>query len=96
MVARLISTMLAAQVPPRCRIRVGSEWHEWREGECLIFDESFEHEVVHDGADDRIVLIVDLWHPDLDVERLILPSCSEEQREAMDAARRGRHLPRRC
>lgn len=32
-------------VPPGCRIRVADEWHTWREGECLVFDESFEHEV---------------------------------------------------
>ena len=31
--------------PPNVRIRVGNEVREWKEGECLIFDDSFEHEV---------------------------------------------------
>jgi aspartate beta-hydroxylase len=34
-------------------------------GECLILDDSFEHEVRHDGTRRRVVLIVDCWHPDL-------------------------------
>ena len=46
------------------RIRVGEEWRTWTEGEVLILDSSFEHEVVHNGKDTRIVLILDIWHPD--------------------------------
>jgi len=47
------------------RIRSGHEWRSWHRGECLILDDSFEHEVVHDGETRRVVLIVDCWHPDL-------------------------------
>jgi hypothetical protein len=41
----------------------------WAEGRCLIIDDSFEHEVWFTTAPsgavaDRIVLVVDLWHPD--------------------------------
>ena len=32
-------------MPPGVRIRVGDEIREWRAGECLVFDDSFEHEV---------------------------------------------------
>ena len=46
------------------RMRVGEEWRTWREGEVLILDSSFEHEVIHNGKDTRIVLILDIWHPD--------------------------------
>lgn len=47
----------------------------WREGEIIIFDDSFEHEVWHNGTESRIVLIVDVWHPELtDNERLTLPA----------------------
>jgi hypothetical protein len=52
-------------VPDGCSIRVGSEVRDWREAQVLAFDESFEHEVWHRGATERIVLIVDCWHPDL-------------------------------
>jgi aspartate beta-hydroxylase len=30
-----------------------------------VFDDSFEHEAWNKGARERIVLIVDIWHPDL-------------------------------
>jgi aspartate beta-hydroxylase len=36
---------LGLVVPPGVRIRVGDEVREWTAGECLIFDDSFEHEV---------------------------------------------------
>lgn len=39
------------------------------EGKCLVFDDSFEHEAWNDDSDhSRIVLIVDVWHPDLTPE----------------------------
>ena len=46
------------------RLRVGEEWRTWEEGRVLVFDSSYEHEVVHDGPDRRVVLILDVWHPD--------------------------------
>jgi aspartate beta-hydroxylase len=48
-----------------CAIRVGDETRQWIEGECLVFDDHFEHEAWNRTAADRIVLIVDLWHPGL-------------------------------
>ena len=46
-------------------IRSGNEWRTWKHGECLILDDSFEHEVKHEGGTIRVVLIVDCWNPDL-------------------------------
>jgi aspartate beta-hydroxylase len=31
-------------------IRVGDEVRQWREGECLVFDDSWEHEVWHEAT----------------------------------------------
>ena len=45
------------------RLRVGREWRTWEEGQVMVFDSSWEHEVVHEGAHRRIVLILDVWHP---------------------------------
>lgn len=47
-------------------IRVAQKTRSWEEGELLIFDDSFEHEVWHKGSAVRLVLIVDIWHPDID------------------------------
>ncbi len=64
---------LAIEIPDDCRIRVGSETHGWEQGKALLFDDSFEHEVWNRGSTDRIVMIVDFWHPDLtDVEKRAL------------------------
>ena len=75
--------------PLRNGIRVGSEVREWAEGEALLFDDSFEHEVwwrsaqvdheaeepeldqhlsEHLAQEERVVLIVDIFHPELPAE----------------------------
>lgn len=38
---------------------------EWTEGEVLLLDDSFEHEVWNTGKQTRLILIVDVWHPEL-------------------------------
>ena len=56
---------LGLKVSNEARIRVADEERNWQAGKILIFDDSFEHEVWNDGGEYRMVLIVDLWHPDL-------------------------------
>jgi aspartate beta-hydroxylase len=46
-------------------LRVADHILRGKEGECLIFDDSFEHEAWHKGDGTRIVLVFDVWHPDL-------------------------------
>ena len=53
-------------VPPGCGFRVGGETRQWREGEMLIFDDTVEHEAWNDSDQDRIILIFDVWRPELD------------------------------
>jgi aspartyl/asparaginyl beta-hydroxylase (cupin superfamily) len=52
-------------VPPGCRFRVGNEVREWEEGKLLIFDDTIEHEAWNDSKEDRVVLIFDIWRPEL-------------------------------
>lgn len=47
------------------KLRVGSEWRTWEEGKAIMFDDSWEHEVMHLGKDIRVVIICDVWHPEL-------------------------------
>lgn len=55
-----------------CRIRVAAEEPRgWEEGRCIVFDDSFEHEVTFDAAKpeepypgERVVLLLNFWHPD--------------------------------
>lgn len=55
-------------VPDGCSIRVGAENRSWREGEMLIFDDSFEHEAWNRGASDRTILLFEIWRPDIDAD----------------------------
>lgn len=52
-------------VPPGCRFRVGNEVREWEAGKLMIFDDTIEHEAWNDGKEDRVVLIFDIWRPEL-------------------------------
>jgi aspartate beta-hydroxylase len=53
----------------RCRLRAGDEIVNAQEGKCFVFDDSFEHEAWNDDdARSRIVLIIDVWHPDLSAQ----------------------------
>jgi aspartyl/asparaginyl beta-hydroxylase (cupin superfamily) len=52
-------------VPPGCRFRVGNEIREWQAGKLMIFDDTIEHEAWNDSGEDRIVLIFDVWRPEL-------------------------------
>jgi aspartyl/asparaginyl beta-hydroxylase (cupin superfamily) len=52
-------------VPKGCRFRVGNETREWEEGKLLIFDDTIEHEAWNDSGEDRVVLIFDIWRPEL-------------------------------
>jgi aspartate beta-hydroxylase len=52
-------------VPEGCALVVGDERHEWREGEAVAFDDTYEHEAWNRGTRTRVVLIVDVWNPHL-------------------------------
>ena len=56
--------------------RVGAETRYWREGEAFVFDDTIEHEAANPSGELRVVLIFDVWHPDL----------SRTEREAVAAA----------
>jgi aspartyl/asparaginyl beta-hydroxylase (cupin superfamily) len=60
-----IRVHLGLRVPDGAAMRVGNETRQWREGECLVFDDSWEHEVFNQGDFLRAVLLMDVWHPDL-------------------------------
>ena len=46
-------------------MRVAQEEYSWKEGECIVFDESCEHEVYigPSVSSDRIILILDFVNP---------------------------------
>jgi len=52
-------------------LRVADNYLHWSDGEIFVFDDSFDHEVWHSNENNeaRIVLIMDLWHPQLSAEK---------------------------
>lgn len=55
--------LLVPEPRERVRIRIGNDFYSWREGEALIFDDTFNHEVWNDTAGYRVVLFVDFARP---------------------------------
>ena len=47
--------------PPR--IRVKDSYHTWEEGKGIVLDDSWEHEVINESDEMRVVLIVDFLRP---------------------------------
>jgi ornithine lipid ester-linked acyl 2-hydroxylase len=55
--------LIVPEDAPACRIRVGEDVRHWREGESLVFDDTFNHEVWNDTDETRVVLFVDVLRP---------------------------------
>jgi aspartyl/asparaginyl beta-hydroxylase (cupin superfamily) len=60
-----ITVHLPLIVPGEAEIRIGSARHRWQEGELFAFDDSYEHEAWNRADADRVVLIFEAHHPDL-------------------------------
>jgi beta-hydroxylase len=57
---------LALRVPEareRCWIEVGGERASWEEGRCLVFDDTYKHQVHNDTDETRVVLFLDIIRP---------------------------------
>jgi aspartyl/asparaginyl beta-hydroxylase len=71
---------LGLRVPQGCGIRVGRESRQWRNGEVIAFHDSFEHETWNESDEERVVLIVDVWHPELTLaERRAILACTRKK-----------------
>lgn len=53
-------------IPERCGFRVGNTTREWVPGKAWVFDDTIEHEAWNMSDKMRVILMFDIWHPDLD------------------------------
>lgn len=67
---------LPLRVPPTagpnasCGMELAGERLSWRAGELMLFDDSYEHAVWNSTEQARVLLLLDLWHPEVsEVER---------------------------
>jgi hypothetical protein len=74
----LINTRLICHLPlitpPGCMFRVGNDVREWTDGRAWAFDDTIEHEAANTSDRERIVLIFDVWKPELTEEERALVS----------------------
>ncbi len=56
-----LALRVPAQHPPKIRIK--DTWYTWKSGESVMFDDSWNHEVVNPSTEFRVVLIVDVMRP---------------------------------
>ena len=59
---------LPLSVPDGCWFRVGNQVRLWERGKAWVFDDTIEHEARNQGSGTRVVLIFNIWHPDLTEE----------------------------
>lgn len=68
----MLNTRLICHIPiltaPACWLRVGSETRGWEPGVPLVFDDSIEHEAKNDGPQRRVVLLFEIWRPEIAAE----------------------------
>ena len=55
--------LLVPKTPGECRIFIDGEPYSWREGEGLLFDETYLHYAENTTSDDRIILFCDVERP---------------------------------
>ncbi len=73
----ILTAHLGVKIPKeneKVWMKVGGIEQKWNNGQVLVFDTSFTHETFNDTDEDRYVLIIDFWHPDL----------SKKEREALE------------
>ncbi len=62
----VVRVHLALKIPrdsENCWLRVDDHVLHWKEGECIIFDDLYEHEVQNNTDEERVVLFFDVERP---------------------------------
>jgi aspartyl/asparaginyl beta-hydroxylase (cupin superfamily) len=53
-------------IPENCAFRVGNTTRPWVPGNAWVFDDTINHEAWNLSDKLRVILMFDIWHPDLD------------------------------
>jgi len=69
-------------VPPNCSFRVGNDTRAAVEGRAWVFDDTIEHEAWNGSDRTRVILLFEVWRPELTLEERALVSAMFE---AIDA-----------
>ena len=69
-------------MPDGCRFRVGNDVRQWLEGKAWLFDDMIEHEAWNDSQGVRVILLFEIWRPELTTEERSLVSAMFESIDA--------------
>jgi hypothetical protein len=61
-------------VPEGCTFRVGNDTRPWAEGRAWAFDDTIEHEAWNRSERTRVILLFEIWRPELTEEERVLVS----------------------
>ncbi|WP_346897390.1 aspartyl/asparaginyl beta-hydroxylase domain-containing protein [uncultured Roseibium sp.] len=56
-----LGLMIPSEKPPRIRLK--DRYYTWKPGESVLFDDSWNHEVLNDSPQVRVILMVDIRRP---------------------------------
>ena len=73
-------------VPENCSLRVGNETRPVVEGRAWVFDDTIEHEAWNGSAETRVILLFEVWRPELSAEERGLVSAMFEAIESYGAS----------
>lgn len=74
-------------LPGPAWFRVGNERRSWRYGEAWAFDDSIEHEAMNESDGLRVILIFDVWNPNLSLAERSLVSAMLQAKNDFQTAR---------
>eukprot|EP01130_Rhizamoeba_saxonica_P003228 TRINITY_DN1381_c0_g1_i1.p1 TRINITY_DN1381_c0_g1~~TRINITY_DN1381_c0_g1_i1.p1 ORF type:complete len:377 (+),score=67.18 TRINITY_DN1381_c0_g1_i1:556-1686(+) len=60
-----IRIQIPISTSPGCTLTVGNETHEYRQDKIFVLDDTYIHSVSNDSGEERVVLLVDVWNPQL-------------------------------
>jgi aspartate beta-hydroxylase len=65
-------------IPEGCGFRVGNDVREWKKGHIWAFDDTIEHEAWNNSSEMRVIMIFEIWRPELsDEERNLVAAMLE-------------------
>lgn len=72
-----------------CGMEIGGREIKWEQGKPIFFDDSYSHHVWNRSTESRVVLLFDIWHPELERDEIdaikdmfaFLKDAEKEERE---------------
>ena len=68
--------------PPECALRVGNDTRPVVEGKAWVFDDTIEHEAWNRSGETRVILLFEVWRPELSSEERALVAAMFDAIEA--------------